>query len=137
MLKQEIEQLQENEFLRIFWVIECLNPKGQKRLIYRMYNEEERAYQWGRVYADDVTASHVVRQMCERHGYEVYQDMLSHIEWEFDPKNSRARGWESPCIKELQGLHSFYIRRIQILVELQEANRASRQPDCDPERTVR
>ena len=129
-----VEQLEENEFVRIFWVIECLNTKGQERLIYRKFDPSSE--EWGRTYGDDVTGSHVVRQLCERHAEEVYEDMLRRIEREFNPDNPKARGWESPSIKKLQGLHSFYIRKVQIHVELQSASRAWRQPNCDPERTV-
>ena len=129
-----VEQLEENEFVRIFWVIECLNTKGEKRLIWRKFDPS--GQEWGRTYGDDVTSNYVVRQLCERHAEEVCEDMLRHIEWEFNPDNPKARGWESPSIRKLQGLHSFYIRKVQIHAELQMGSRAWKQPNCDPERTV-
>lgn len=129
-----VEQLEENEFVRIFWVIECLNAKGEKRLIWRKFDPFSE--EWGRTYWDDVTGNHVVRQLCERHAEEVCEDMFRRIEWEFNPDNPKARGWESPSIKKLKGLHSFYIRKVQIHAELQMGSRAWKQPNCDPERTV-
>ena len=131
-----MEQWEEKEFVRIVWVIQCLNPKGEERLLYRKHNHEETQMQYGRAHGDAVTSSYVVRQPCERYALEVFEDMLRLVEWEFDSENPKARGWGSPCIRELQGLHSFQIAKVKICSEVHTTNRIWTQPNCDPKRTV-
>ena len=130
--------IEEREHKKVVYVIQCLNAAGKPRIIWESYNRDTMSYEYGRTYEDGATDGLAIRKVCERYAFESLQMISNAIDHAFNPENPDAKGWEDPSIKQLQGLHSFCIVKVEIRTQVDGGYplEGRLQLNCDPERTV-
>ena len=134
-----MEEINEMETREVRYIIQCLNPKGDVRILTSSWNYKEKTLEYARTYQEHVTDSDVICKISAKKAYEVLADIRRVLEWEFSSeKNDNPRGWSAPTIRLLQGLHSFSItksvREVKVHTGFFESPHL--QLDCSKERKV-